>query len=85
MWVLRDPVEAAAVCSQVFPGHRMCLMGPEGSALCWPGTQELRMGSGIPKEEEGRLQTVYKETCVVLFLPVRIKTLAREHLALRII
>ena len=45
-----------------------CADGAEGVALCWPGTQELRMGSGIPKEEEGRLQTVYKETCVVLFL-----------------
>ena len=54
MWAWRDP-EAAAVCSQEFPGHRMCLMGPEGSALCWPGTKELRMGSAISKEEEGRL------------------------------
>ena len=43
------------------------------------------MGSGVPKEEEGRLQTVYKETHVVLFSPVRIKILAREHLALHII
>ena len=44
------------------------------------------MGSGIPKEEEeGRLQTVYKETHDVLFSPVRIKTLAREHLGLCII
>ena len=67
------------------PRPQDVLMGLRGSALCWPGKEELRMGSGIPQEEEGRLQTVYKETRVVLFLPVRIKTLAREHLALHII
>ena len=58
------------------PRPQDVLMGLRGLALYWPGREELRMGSGIPKEEEGRLQTVYKETRVVLFSPVRIKTLA---------
>ena len=62
------------------PWSQDVLMGLRGLALCWPGSQDLRMGSGIPKEEEGRPFTVYKETCVVLVLSVRKKTLTREQL-----